>query len=535
MKKLALLSVLLISVIVINGARADKTFSGFGIFGDSLSSNTYYGGGSGHNWPYFFRPEAVDAGGWYDNQAVGGLTSSEILGRINGYLGSHPVLDPEALYVVYGGINDSGTRSGNIFNGVTALHRAGAGYILVPNLHHNTHRSDILMDGFNTNLRRAFRGTGANVIMADNCSLIDELNADPASYGFGSDRVLTDGLHFSDRTGSIVAQYFQSIIQAPVQISILPEFPGYAALLNNGRLDSIVNNDRLDAPVAAQYAKDDKEFAFFVDAGVDLMAVDSKDDFVSSDLTEADVILGGYYPIIEDVKTGIGLNLAYGDGKFGEGKGNFGLLSGIISLFAGFEIDETVPVTLILSQGFYEFDDITRSVDLGSASRKCRGSTSGSTTSLAARGRYLFQEDENSHFGTCLGLDYVMVGVDGYAESGNESTSMKFGSQDVDKTAGSLGLFYDYLHEYDWATVRYLLRGDYLYTFGGGSRTLSARVKSFDNSFEMPAYSPGDYSSFRLSLGADLILYSGLSWNCSYGLLYSEVSLLNSFRAGIRF
>lgn len=535
MKKLVLTVVLLISGISANGARADRTFDGLCIFGDSLSSNVYYGGGAGQNWPYFLRPVILSAGAFYDNQAAGGLRSDEILGRINRYVGSNPVLNPEALYAVYGGINDYGTRAGNIVSGVNVLAGAGAGYILVSNLHHNTHHSDAVIDGFNKNLRSGLGGTGANVIMADNCSLINELSADPSAYGFGADPVLTDGLHFSDRTGSIVAQYFNSVIQAPVQISVLPEFPGYAALLNNARLDSIVNNDLLDAPVAAQYAEDHRESAFFVDAGVDLMDVPSRDDSVSADMTDLDLILGGYFQMIEDVKTGLALNVAYGDGKFGEGKGDFSLLGGIISLFAEFEIDETVPVTLMLSQGFYEFDEINRSVDLGSAARKCSGSTSASTTSLAARGRYLFQEEENSHFGTCLGLDYVMAEVDGYSESGHESTSMKFGSQDVDKTAASLGLFYDYLHEYDWATVRYLVRGDYLYTLGGGSRTLSARVKSFDNSFRMPAYSPGDYSAFRLSLGADFILYSGFSWNCSYGLLYSEVSLINSFRAGIRF
>ncbi len=530
MKKLALVAVLLVSVILTNGARGDRQFDRFCVFGDSLSTER----GSERNWPYYLRPEILAPGGIYENRAVGGMSSSDIKLVINSYVDSRPV-DPEGLYAIFGGINDYAGDAKYIAAGVDSLHQSGAGYILVSNLHECARRDSGLINAFNQNLKTRLAGTGANAIMVDTHSLIEELQASPSSYGFGPDTVLVDELHFSDRTSSILGQYYDSVIQAPVQISVLPEFPGYAALLNNTRLDSIVNNDLLDAPLAARYAEDRRESAFFADAGVDLMDVPSRDDSVSADMTDLDLILGGYFQMIEDVKTGLALNVAYGDGKFGEGKGDFSLLGGIISLFAEFEIDETVPVTLMLSQGFYEFDEINRSVDLGSAARKCSGSASASTTSLAARGRYLFQEEENSHFGTCLGLDYVMVGVDGYSESGSDSTSMKFGSQDVDKTAGSLGLFYDYLHEYEWATVRYLVRGDYLYTLGGGSRTLSARVKSFDNSFRMPAYSPGDYSSFRLSLGADFILYSGFSWNCTYQLLYSEVSLLNSFRAGIRF
>ncbi len=535
MKKIVLLSLLLLFGAAVNRARADHSFSGLAVFGDSLSSEAYFGGGSGHNWPYFFRPEAVEAGGWYTNQAVGGMTSSEILGRINGYLGSHPVLDPEALYVVYGGINDSGTRSGNIFNGATALHRAGAGYVLVPNLHHTTHHSDIVIEGFNANLRRAFRGTGANVIMADNCSLIDELNADPSSYGFGSDPVLTDGLHFSSRTSAIVAQYFDSVIQAPILISVLPEFPAYAALLNNEKLDSIISHGRLDSHGTNWSYGSDPEFSFYAEAEVDFIDIDSRDDFDSAEMTDLSLLLAAAYPLIDDVETGVGLNLAYGAGEFGDGAGDFGMLNGILSLFAGFEIEKTVPVTAVLSLGLYDFNDVTRSVDLGSRSRDCSGSTTAFSFGLAAKGRYDFHKTEESEFGASLGLDYERISVDGYSESGSSSTSMDFGDQDVNKTTLSGGLFYDFCREYDWAEIRYELRGEYLYFVSDDSRTLSAKVSSFDNEFEMPAYSADGEGMARLALGADFTLTSGLDGACAYQLMYGSVAMINSLRFGLKF
>ncbi len=537
MKKLTLITAMVISVVVIKNARADKEFSRLCVFGDSLSSVTIYNGykpnrlGSGNNWPYHLRPLILSEGGAYENFALGGLKSYAILQTIYGYVSLNPRLDPEGLYAIYGGTNDRVADAGNIVTGVNVLHDAGAKYILVSNLH----RSASDLDTFNNDLKTRLSDTEANVIMADNHALVNELKASPSSYGFTSEPVLVDELHYSDYASSILAQYFQSIIQAPLQISILPEFPGYAAFLNNDRLDTILNRDRLDSPVSDPGEADDRKFSFFAEAGAGIIDISAKDEFAASEMTGGNVILAGSYPIIENLKSGIGLNIAYGGGDFGEGKGDFTMFNGIISLFAGFDINETIPVTLILSQGFYNFDDITRLVELGSLTRSCRGSTTGATTGLAVKIRYNFRETASSNFGSILGLDYEKIAVNGYTEGENQSTSMKFGSQDTERTTGSLGLIYDYLHEYTWARVRYSVRGDYLYVVGGDSRTISARVSSFDNSFEMPAYSAGDYSSVRLTLEADFVLTSGFTGTCAYQLLYSDVSMINSLRLGLTF
>jgi outer membrane lipase/esterase len=532
MRKLALIFVLLISVVVLPEVRADKTFSGFSVFGDSLSADYI---GFGRSWAYFLREPILADSGAYENFAVGGATSYSILQTISSYTASSPGLNPEALYSIFGGTNDASGYAGNIVAGVNTLYEAGAEYILVSNLHDCPRRSPVLIRRFNTDLRTRLEGTAANVIMVDTHALIDELNADPSSYGFVSDPVLIDNLHFSERTSSIISQYFQSVIQAPVLISVLPEFPGYAALLNKEKLDSILSNGRLDSPVATQDYGDDPQLTIFAEAAATFIDIDSKDEFNSSKMTDLSVLLAGAYPLIENVETGFGLNIAYGDGEFGEGRGDFGMLSGLISLFAGFEIEETVPVTVILAQGFYDFDDITRSIDLGSHKRSSRGSTTGTTTGISAKARYNFQENEEYTFGGSLGLSYEKISVNSYSESGSQSTSMTFGSQDVDKATGSIGLFYNFLQEYDWARVRYQFRGEYLYFVSDSSRSISAKVSNFDNEFEMPAYTADGEGLIQLTLGADFTLPSGLTGACAYQLMYGDVAMINALRVGLNF
>ncbi|MDP8235856.1 MAG: autotransporter domain-containing protein [Candidatus Erginobacter occultus] len=553
MKNLVLLIFLVIFVIAIAPARADKVFNSFSVFGDSLStiavSSRYSpsGYGTGNNWPYYLQAMILSPGGSYNNLAAGGATSPGILQTITSYTASNPRLDSSGLYAVFGGINDASGYAGYIASGTNALHQAGAGYILVSNLHDCRSRNPVYIERFNNDLRSRFSLTDANAIMVDTHALIAELEASPASYGFGSDTVLTDDLHYSDRTSRILAQYFNSVIQAPVQISVLPEFLGYAALLNNDRLYSLISRisperpdtsakDEESDPVAPGAGiPNEQKFSFFAEAGLNSFKLKSKEEFASSDMLDMDLTLGGYYPLRENLKTGLALNSAVSDGDFGDDKGDFKMFRGIISLFAELDIEETVPVTVILSQGFYSLDDISRPVALGNVTRNCTGSTTGDTTGIAVRARYNFREEDNSRFGTSLGLEYDKIAVDGYSESGETSTRMKFGSQKTDRTIGILGLYYDYLHQYSGAEVRYLLRGDYLYTFGGGSRTISARVASFDNSFEMPAYSPGDYGSVRFTLGADFILPSEFTGTCSYQFTYSDIAMINALRVGLKF
>ncbi len=550
MNKLKFIPILLVLVFAAGEVFADKEFNRFTVFGDSLStvtvSNRYAPGflGSGNNWPYYMRDLVLAGGGIYENLAVGGSTSYTVLQRISGYTDSNRFLDPRGLYVVFGGINDASVYAGHIVAGVDALHQAGAGYILVPNLHECRGRNPTYIRRFNNDLKERMAGTEANVIMADTGALIRELNQEPALYGFGPEPVLTDDVHYSDRTSGIIAQYFNSVIQAPLLISLLPEFLGYAAVLNHDRLYSLIRSEREDsllsqAPpdssIPSWRSGDDRQVVFFADAGFSSLQVPSKDEFQSSAMSDFDLLLGAYYPILDNLKTGIGLNLAYGGGKFGGGRGNFSVLRGIISLFGEFGISETIPVTVILSTGAYNLDDITREVELGSATRKCRGSASGNTTGIAVKTSYSFRKTEQYDFGASLGLDYEMIAVGGYTERGNQSTSMKFGSQDTDRTTGSLGLFYDYLHEYTRIRVAYLIRGEYLHTFAEKSRSINARVASFDNSFTMPAYSPGNYSSVRVTLGADFILASGFIGSGAYQLTYSEPATINSLRFGLKF
>lgn len=523
MNRAAFLTVLLISATFADSARSDRTFNGLSVFGDSLSAEEMPWG---RPWPDFMGELILTEGGRYENLAVGGATSYTVLETISGYVARNPRLDPGGLYVIFAGTNDGRGDAGYIAEGVNTLHQSGAKYIMVSNLHDCPRRSPAVINAFNRDLQTRLKGSEANIIMVDTHSLINELNADPPSYGFGPDPVLTDGLHFSQRTSGIIAQYFNSILQAPVLISMLPELPRYAAHLNHNRLEFLL---------AGPASRAVRRFSLFADAGWNRLQIQARDEYSSLETADYNLILGGLFPFRDNFKSGLGLNLSSGKGEFGGGGGDLKMTGRIISFFAEYEIRDIFPITLILSRGWYDLDEISRPVVLGSHIRDCRGSTYADTAGLAVKARPRLIKTEKHDFGLRLGMDYGQVKVGGYSERGNTSTSMKYGSQKTDRTIGNLGVYYDYLHKYDRADIRFHLQGDYLFNSGGGSRTVSAGVSNFDIMFESPAYSSGNYGALQLSLGVDLILPSGLTGLCAYHYEHSDIASINSVRLGLKY
>ncbi len=523
MNRAALSVVLLISIVFPGGLRAGRSFTGLYVFGDSLSAEEMPWG---RPWPDFMGELILTEGGRYENLAVGGATSYTVLGTISGYVARNPRLDPGGLYVIFAGTNDGGGDAGYIADGVNILHQAGAKYIMVSNLHDCPRRHPAVIRAFNHDLHTRLKDEEANIILADTNSLINELNASPSLYGFGAEPVLADNLHFSERTSGIIAQYFNSIIQAPALISLLPKLPEYAAYLNR---------DRLETLVAGPAARADRRFLFFADTGWNRYDIRAQDEFASLETTDYNVILGGGYFFRDDLKSGLGLNLLSGKGEFGNERGDLKLAGRIISIFAEYEIRKNLPITLIVSQGWHDLDDIRRPVVLGSHTRVCRGSTWAESAGATAKARPRLIKTEKHDFGLRLGLDYGQVKVGGYRERGDTSTSMKYGSQKTDRTVGILGVYYDYLHKFDRADLRLRLQGGYLIDSGGDSRTISAGVSNFDLMFESPAYSTGSCDAIQLALGVDLILPSGLTAFCAYLYRHSDIDSISSVRLGLKY
>lgn len=249
-----------------------------------------------------------------NNYAVGGARAGEDtsnLGvpiasansQVNSYLANNRV-DSNGLYVVWAGANDLSaaaetinvsipnpdqTAAKNIITSavnsqiatIQALKNSGAKYILVPNIPDlaltprlNGFPDSIgellgtdLAESYNQAMLSGVNATGANIIPLDTFSLLREVVASPAAYGFTNvtDRacgnvssqfcgtnnlvvpdangtyLFADGIHPTGRTHQLVADYANAVVTAPSQIGVLPHIATKVGLATIERLQSHIN------------------------------------------------------------------------------------------------------------------------------------------------------------------------------------------------------------------------------------------------------------------------------------------------------
>lgn len=213
------------------------------------------------------------------------LTIPSVKQQINDYLTKHNQADPNALYTVWVGANDlleadkilkqDGSKTAQalniIDNAATAqadlienLHQSGANYILVPNIpdvgltprnvnnHNQSAQATYASQRYNQKLYRSLSTKDANVIAANTFALLQEAIGDKQAFGFknvddvactnlssligslacdesewksptaNEDYAFADDIHPSGRTHRLLAQYYQSLINAPDAISQIP-------------------------------------------------------------------------------------------------------------------------------------------------------------------------------------------------------------------------------------------------------------------------------------------------------------------------
>ncbi len=213
--------------------------------------------------------------------------------QVNGYLANKKV-DPNGMYVVWGGANDLLAAAANPANAINtissaagsqvaaikALKDSGANYILVPNIPDIgltptaiaagagfQSSGTMLANLYNQTMYSGAVATGANIIPLDTFSLLQQVAANPTAYGFtnmtqkacntsssllcGSNNLVVpganesyffaDGIHPSGRAHQMIADYASAIVTAPSLIGVLPHIATTAGLATSERLQSHIN------------------------------------------------------------------------------------------------------------------------------------------------------------------------------------------------------------------------------------------------------------------------------------------------------
>ncbi|WP_372843895.1 autotransporter domain-containing protein [Psychrobacter sp.] len=213
--------------------------------------------------------------------------------QVTGYLANKKV-DPNGMYVVWGGANDllaAATNPANAINTISsaagsqvgaikALKDNGANYILVPNIPDIgltptaitagagfQSSGTMLANLYNQTMYSGAVATGANIIPLDTFSLLQQVAANPKAYGFtnmtqkacntsssllcGSNNLVApdanesyffaDGIHPSGRAHQMIADYANAVVTAPSLIGVLPHIATTAGLATSERLQSHIN------------------------------------------------------------------------------------------------------------------------------------------------------------------------------------------------------------------------------------------------------------------------------------------------------
>jgi outer membrane lipase/esterase len=398
--------------------------------------------------------------------------------QVNNYLTSTGGrADPNALYTVWGGANDlfAITSGGadpttTIGGAVTAqvgiigtLQNAGARYILVPTIPDLGVTPAFRAQGtaaaaagtqlsatYNTALFGAIDAAGFRVIPLDTFTLLREIVASPAEYGFANvtgtacqpqitansltcnptsyvtpnapdTYAFADGVHPTSKAHSILSQYAVAMLEGPRQIALLP----YTASVH-GRARA----DRVASHVAGKPEADGMRW--WGDLRGDFLRYDHGDLYDGAgpmgtfgvDWSRGSLVYGAF----------AGYGRAQYD--FGKRSGSFDESDATLGGFAGWYGD-SFWANAQVSYSWISYD-VDREVQLGNVTRRHSGSPDGTNLSLGLSAGYQWGEGAFRH-GPVISVVSQTIEMDGYSESNVNSSALAYPDQDFDSLIGSAG------------------------------------------------------------------------------------------------
>lgn len=398
--------------------------------------------------------------------------------QVNTYLSSTGGrADPNALYTVWGGANDlfaitsgGANPTTTIGAAVTAqvgiigtLQTAGARYILVPTIPDLGVTPGFRAQGtaaaaagtqlsttYNTALFDAIDTAGFRVIPLDTFTLLREIVASPAEYGFANvtgtacqpqitansltcnptsyvtpnapdTYAFADGVHPTSRAHSILSQYAVAMLEGPRQIALLP----YTASVH-GRARA----DRVASHVNGKPEADGMRWWG-----------DLRGDFLRyghGDLYDGAGPMGTFGVDWSSGSLVYGAFAGYGRAQydFGKRSGSFDESDATLGGFAGWYGDR-LWANAQVSYSWISYD-VDREVQLGDVTRRHSGSPDGTNLSLGLSAGYQWGEGAFRH-GPVISVVSQTIEMDGYSESNVNSSALAYPDQDFDSLIGSAG------------------------------------------------------------------------------------------------
>lgn len=481
--------------------------------------------------------------------------------------------DPDALHAVWAGGNDflnnftllgAGTitqaqfqtnllaAAGAEVQQVGRLYAAGARYVMVfalPNLGitpfaigtgaANAASATAASAGYNTTLYTGLVSAGLRAIPVDVFTLLNEIKANPAAYGFsnttgiacgpfppittsgssqfcgptnlvaaGADQsyLFADGVHPTTGAHRIVADFATSLIEGPTAYSMLGEV---ALRTRAAHVQTLA-----DGLALGQASKE--KIAAFASVSGGSFEVESRGTEPQFDSDNRAYSVGVTMRASEAVTVGVALGRVKSDGAFGNDLGGFRSSENVASIFFGAK-----------SGGFYasaaasianlDFSDSRRNIRLGPVTRVATADPSGASSSASVNAGYDFTIGKLV-VGPTLAWHSQDSEVNAFDESGAGSANLHIGGQKRRSEVASIGIraSWDlgFVTPYAKFTADKERKND--------DRFITASPLSLisGNSYDIPAYQPADSSWGTVTVG----VRGTLNPSVSYGLNYSKVT-----------
>lgn len=314
-----------------------------------------------------------------------------------------------------------------------------------------------LTDTYNTTEDIALAKTGGNIARVDINGLFSEVIADPNLYGFANTAgtacpvgtsasectsnlpgfdsskafLFADHFHPTPQAHALIAEYMQSVINGPLEVTALNQ--GSLALARNtqGLLDSRYQQLR---------SQDNDAGTFGMFGGYAGQSADSKinPSLGEGDLTSNSLNIGMDYQMTD--RWMMGLMISGSDDKQDPTDHySYRTRGWMATAFSGIKIAENGWINGDVHYGSLNYDDINRSIKLGPTTRTERGDTDGKQIGGRLTAGWDFPVLPVLKTGPVAQYSWDYSSIDGYSEKGNNSTSMRFGDQTSHSQIGALG------------------------------------------------------------------------------------------------
>ncbi|UYL04243.1 SGNH/GDSL hydrolase family protein (plasmid) [Pantoea ananatis] len=342
----------------------------------------------------------------------------------------------------------------------------------------------------------ALANTQGNIVRVDINGLFSEVIDNPAVYGlsntagmacppgtssvdctsstagFSSQQnyLFADRLHPSPAVHAIIADYIQSILDAPAQVAVLTQAP--LAMLHD-------MHNTLDGHLQQQRKQPIEAGQFTVFGGYAGQHARNKNDvFNDGDTDTANLSVGIGYQLSESWQAGALLSTA-SQRQHPSDRYDYRLRGNMVALWSQLQLMDRLWLNADVHYADLDYDAIERRITLGPATRTEQGSSGGKLMGLRFQTGWDLPLGEVITTGpvASYALDYEQANA--YQERGDSSSAMRFSDQTRHAQIGAAGWRIDTkgLWINPWAQV------SYNHQFGDTDSAVSAGLKSTRTSF----------------------------------------------------